>query len=90
MRAPSSSGFQNQLLQQYLTSNQQLTAQTSAFQASQDAANAAAAKSVADQTAQTTSSINAATQAPAQLSTIQTSARGLLGNPALSFTKLGG
>ena len=90
MRAPSSSAFQSQLASQYNTSQAALNAQTSAYTANLAAANQAAANSVANQTAATNNSVNAATQAPVPLNTIATSPRGVLGNPSLSFAKLGG
>lgn len=87
-KAPSSSGFNAQLMQEYAASQSALNQQTQAYQAQQTAANQAAANAVAQQQAQTTASINAAIAKPASMATILTSPSGALGNPPLALQKL--
>lgn len=90
MKAPSSSQFQNQLMTTYSQSQASLNNSINTFQTNLAAANAAAANSVSQTTSGINSSVNAATQTPVSLGTLMTSPRGVLGNPALSYTKLGG
>ena len=88
--APSSDMFQQSLLQQYQASQQLLQQQVSQYQAQNQQQQAAAQAQASSQASQISSSVNQATQQQVSLGTLMTSQRGVLGNPTLSLTKLGG
>lgn len=73
-------------MQQQNALNQQVTQ----YQQTQQTNALISAQTVANQQASLSSSVNAATQAPVTMATLLTSPKGILGNPTLSYTKLGG
>ena len=88
-KAPSSSSFNNQLMQEYTSSQTQLNQQESAFSAQQAADNAAAQAAVnAQQSGLLASEQSASANKAVTLSTILTSPNGALGNPPLALQKL--
>ncbi|MDE1971104.1 MAG: hypothetical protein KGI50_06055 [Patescibacteria group bacterium] len=90
MKAPSSSNLQAQFMQQYMLSQMQSNQQQANYSANLQAANQAAAAQVQQQQQALTSNVQAAASKPVTLGTLLTSPKGLLGNPTLSSTKLGG